>query len=113
MLLQRKNDKREANSRSLIRYAAPADTVAGSCSMRNRNSEIRIQKLTVGYAPQEKKRQTGGKFEIADSIRGSRRHSRRIVFDAEQKLRDPNTEADCRVCSSREKTTNGRQIRDR
>src|SRR4029077_11739333 len=46
-----------------------------------------IQKLTVGYAAPEKKRQTGGQFEVADSIRGARRHSRRIVFDAEQKLR--------------------------
>src|ERR1700676_1149254 len=46
-----------------------------------------IQKLTVGYAAPEKKRQTGGQFEIADSIRGSPRHTPRLVFDAEQKLR--------------------------
>jgi len=34
MLLQRKNERREASARSLTRYALPAATPAGSCSSR-------------------------------------------------------------------------------
>ena len=40
MLLQRKNDSRDASSRSLIGYTPPADTRAGSRSMRKRNSGL-------------------------------------------------------------------------
>ena len=38
IVLHRKNDKRDASSRSLIRNAAPAGRFGGSCSTRNRNS---------------------------------------------------------------------------
>ena len=41
MLLQRKNDRREASSTSGMRYArAPSFTLAGSASMRNRKSGL-------------------------------------------------------------------------
>jgi hypothetical protein len=40
MLLQMKKERREASSRSLMRYAEPAATVEGSRSIRKRNCEL-------------------------------------------------------------------------
>ena len=52
MLLQRKNDSRDASSRSLIRYAAPGATFAGSRSTRNR-------KFGIGEDPFERELDAG------------------------------------------------------
>ena len=45
MLLHRKNDKRDASSRSLMRYIVPGAAFAGSGSVRNRNfGSVRISR---------------------------------------------------------------------
>ena len=46
MLLHRKNDSRDASSRSLTRYGAPGVTPAGSRSTRKRNSGLTSRRRT-------------------------------------------------------------------
>ena len=54
MLLQRKNDRRDAISRSLIRYTAPAATFAGSRSIRNMNCGLARMRSSPIWMPRSK-----------------------------------------------------------
>src|SRR5438093_10318673 len=49
MLLHRKNDKREASSRSEIRYGLAAGTFAGSFSARTRNSGLANSRRSASF----------------------------------------------------------------
>ena len=74
MLLHRKNDSRDASSRSLMRYAVFGATPAGSRSTRNRNSRLTRMALRAASMPASKSAFAPGlAIERQQALRGRRR----------------------------------------